>query len=236
MSVRIQSNDIFTEGLWVMDAVHMPVGCGVWPAFWTVGPDWPANGEIDILEGVNENTYNQCSMHTADGCTITADFGGSGTLVAETNCAANLTGNQGCGIRSNDPNSYGSGFNSNGGGVYAMLWDDTGVSVWFFDRSSIPADITSEAPQPQTWTEPTARWPATSCAPAQFLNDHTTIFDTTLCGDWAAGAWTTAQNGGGASCAQQTGVATCEQWVANDGASFSEAYWQVKSVRVYQTA
>lgn len=95
MAVRIQSNAQFNGGLWIMDAVHMPVGCGVWPAWWTVGDNWPNNGEIDIVEGVNQNTYNQASLHTADGCTISQDFGGSGQLVAETDCSANLTGNQG---------------------------------------------------------------------------------------------------------------------------------------------
>lgn len=31
---------------------RIPVGAGLWPAFWTLGMDgeWPANGEIDIME------------------------------------------------------------------------------------------------------------------------------------------------------------------------------------------
>lgn len=99
MSVRIQSNSAFTEGLFLLDALHMPVGCGVWPAWWTVGPNWPNGGEIDILEGVNFNTYNQVSIHTgvqngAD-CVIPSDFGGTGTLVTGTDCTSSNTVNQG---------------------------------------------------------------------------------------------------------------------------------------------
>lgn len=104
-----------------------------------------------------------------------------------------------------------------------MLWDATGVRVWFFPRSSIPKDITSEAPNPSSWPTPFAIFPASTCAPFTYNQDHTTIFDTTLCGDWAGQSWAAAPNGGGQSCAQITGVPTCEQYVANNGAGFSEA-------------
>ena len=43
----------------------------------------------------------------------------TGTVVGGTNCAADETGNQGCGVRANTDNSFGAAFNSNGGGVYA---------------------------------------------------------------------------------------------------------------------
>jgi hypothetical protein len=39
-------------------------------AFWTNGPNWPNGGEIDILEGVNDYTNNQATVHTSAGCTL----------------------------------------------------------------------------------------------------------------------------------------------------------------------
>lgn len=41
----------------------------VWPSIWTKGNNWPDNGEIDIIEGVNRMTYNQMALHTQEGCT-----------------------------------------------------------------------------------------------------------------------------------------------------------------------
>lgn len=31
---------------------------------WTLGPDWPNNGEIDIIEGVNSELVNSMALHT----------------------------------------------------------------------------------------------------------------------------------------------------------------------------
>ena len=49
-SVRLESRLTFTEGLFVIDLTHIPIGCGTWPAFWTVGlGDWPVDGEIGMF-------------------------------------------------------------------------------------------------------------------------------------------------------------------------------------------
>jgi len=61
-----------------------------------------------------------------------------------------------------------------------VQWDTSGISVFFFPRGSIPADITAEAPQPSTWGLAMARWPAINCDPFKFFYDHVAIFDTTL--------------------------------------------------------
>jgi len=238
-SIRITTNYNFTGGLLVLDAVHSPTGCATWPAFWSNGPDWPNNGEIDIMEGVNDITVNQASIHTASGCHISdseSANNATGTLVGGSDCASAESNNGGCGQQATSlTNTYGPSFNSNDGGVYAMLWDESGVAVYFFTRSAIPNDLTGMTPQPQTWGAPFARWPATGCNPFQFFQQHSAIFDTTLCGDWAGNVWDVAgAPGQEQSCAQRTGFATCAEFVQNSGSSFQQAYWEVRSVRLYQ--
>lgn len=64
------------------DAVHTPYGCSVWPAMWSVGANWPYQGEIDTFEGVNALTDNAMTLHSAPGCTTTGT-GQTGTLSCE---------------------------------------------------------------------------------------------------------------------------------------------------------
>ncbi|KAJ7655288.1 glycoside hydrolase family 16 protein [Mycena polygramma] len=240
-SIRITTQKSFTGGLVIMDAVHMPTGCATWPAFWSNGPNWPTGGEIDIVEGVNDYTDNQATIHTAPGCSLPtsdpAQLGSSASAVTGgTDCAAATSGNAGCGMREPTDVSFGTGFNGNGGGVYAMKWTSAGISVYFFPRDSVPADITAGAPQPKSWGLPFANWPASDCDPWKYFYTHVAIFDTTLCGDWAGSAWTTSGAPGQAtSCAARTGFSTCEAFVQGSGASFAEAYWEVKSVKFYNT-
>lgn len=49
-STRIQSKTAYTHGLIIADFAHIPGNsCGSWPAFWMVGPNWPNQGELDIV-------------------------------------------------------------------------------------------------------------------------------------------------------------------------------------------
>ena len=61
-----------------------------------------------------------------------------------------------------------------------MQWDDDGISVFFFPRNAIPGDITAKTPVPETWGQPMAFWPTSTCNSFQFFNSHSLIFDTTL--------------------------------------------------------
>jgi hypothetical protein len=69
-TIRLTSSDTYPVGsVWVLDAVHLPYGCSVWPAFWSedTSVTWPMGGEIDTFEGVNNQLDNQMALHTEDG-------------------------------------------------------------------------------------------------------------------------------------------------------------------------
>lgn len=228
-SIRIQDTYQFGMGtIVVMDAAHMPVGCGVWPAFWSnYGINWPVGGEIDIVEGVHNQVDNLSSLHTTGGCSASNDGSFTGT-VGNVDCTSGADGNSGCNIsNSNESNNYGDGFNSDGGGVYVMKMDDSGITMWFFPRNAIPSDITNEAPNPDSWGTPYANFPSSSCSMSDHFFSQTAIFDTTLCGDWAGATWESS------GCAASTGSGSCEDFVANNGGSFSNAYWEVNYVKYF---
>lgn len=229
-SIRITDNYTFNEGtLLIMDASHMPTGCGTWPAWWANGPNWPAGGEIDIVEGVNGQTQNQATLHTSEGCTASSDDSTPSTgQLTNANCGSSDSDNTGCGFTdTTSDNSFGGGFNSAGGGVYAMKWDSDGITVWFFTRSAIPDDITAGQPMPSNWPSPFAHWAASTCAPGQYFNNNNAIFDLTFCGDWAGSAW------GSSGCADSTGYANCADYVSAVGSGFTEAYWAINYVKYF---
>lgn len=105
-------------------------------------------GEIDIIEGVHDQTNNLYTLHTSPGCSLDASKSVcsvapellstldpskvfTGTPLS-TNCDAAANFNSGCGIEDTDANSYGAGLNDQGGGVFATLWDDDGIRICAF--------------------------------------------------------------------------------------------------------
>ena len=53
----------FTYGV-ASARMKLPAGSGFWPAFWLLGGgDWPATGEIDIMENVGEPDWTSVALH-----------------------------------------------------------------------------------------------------------------------------------------------------------------------------
>jgi hypothetical protein len=191
---------------------------------WMVGANWPNQGEIDIIEGVNDATSNQMTLHTATGCTPVAN-NQAGSTVGDADCGEG-GGYTGCGVTVDDTNSYGDGFNTAGGGVYAMEWTDAGISVWYWTSGSAP-DMTN--PIPSTWGTPAASW-GSGCDYNTNFVDLQFVFDNTFCGDWAGEVWS------GSSCASSTGQSDCVAYVAGTPEAFDEAYWIVNSIKAFTAA
>lgn len=229
-SVRMTSNKAFTHGLIIGDFGKMPTNnCGVWPAFWTFGPDWPNSGEIDIIEGVNDQSSTAVTLHTGPGCTITNDDSDPTTVLKDADCNAG-GGFTGCGQETFNPLNYGEGFNDIQGGIYAMEWTSDFIAVWFFTHDATPIDITDGRPDPGSWGLPMARFVGSpGCDLDAIFREHNIIINTTFCGDWA-GAEAVWNNNPICS-----GLApTCQEYVGNNPEEFADAHWLINSISVYQ--
>jgi len=228
-SVRLTSTDLYGLGsLIIIDTLHIPYGCSVWPAFWTLGPEttWPGSGEIDIIEAINEMQNNQVALHTTVGCFQANSTTQSGTTF-ETDCSTP----QGCDVAENKPNSYGESFVGAGGGVFALQYDASGINMWFFSRPDIPPIIqqatTSSQMDTSTWGIPTASYPNSTCSIQTFFPPQQLVLLTTLCGVWA----------GVPSIYKSTCQTPTEDCVADNvignGSNYLNAYWEVRYIRTY---
>ncbi|KAI9728012.1 MAG: hypothetical protein M1828_005417 [Chrysothrix sp. TS-e1954] len=227
-SVRLTSNKPYNGGLFILDVAHMPTGCGTWPAFWLVGPDWPNQGEVDIIEGVNAQQTNEMTLHTGPGCSIESSGGFVGDIL-NTGCDVTGGDNTGCGINSTSTESYGSGLNGIQGGVYATEWAADYIAIWFFPRGSIPSDIASGNPNPSSWGAPLSKF-AGGCSfsgSSSHFKDMNIVFDTTFCGQWAG-----QDDIFSATC---PGKGSCNSYVASNPTAFADAYWEVNSLKVYSS-
>lgn len=186
--------------------------------------NWPRNGEIDVMEAVNTAaTGNQMTLHTGQGCKMNVKQKQSGHIL-ENDCWNKTNGNAGCGVRGS-PVTYGKEFNDRGGGVYAMEYREAGIRFWFWDRMSIPNDVSSGAnPDPSTWGEALADFPNTECDIMSHFKNQSIIANIDLCGPWAGKAKYYEKQ---SQCPD-----TCEKYIAT--ADMGNAFWQFNSFKVYQ--
>ncbi|KAI8623821.1 glycoside hydrolase family 16 protein [Xylariaceae sp. FL1651] len=223
-SVRVESKTQYDDGLFIFDVKHTPFGCGTWPALWLVDQsNWPENGEIDVMEAVNQATDgNQMTLHTTKGCTmggIKREMTGSSLMG---NCFNGTNDNAGCGVHGSS-NSYGAAYNDANGGIMAMEWRDEGIRMWQFGRNAIPADITAKNPDPSSWGQAAADFPNTDCNIASHFRNQSIIVNIDLCGQYAGGVY--AQSG----C-----PSNCTDYVANNPDAFTKAFWEFGAFEIYK--
>ncbi|GAA5858209.1 hypothetical protein JCM1840_001088 [Sporobolomyces johnsonii] len=235
-SVRLSTNDVYNAGsLIIADFKHVPVGCGTWPAFWAYNNPWPQMGEIDIYEGVNSRTFNQYTLHTASGCVRNTTIPMTGnTEWASADCYA-YSGSSGCTVFDYDPTSYGAGFNAAGGGVFALQFAETGISIWHWQRSNIPSDVKNGAPRPRTWGTPVAAWDGSTCDTRTFFQDlmltfASRCFDITTCGDWAGIDSVFEASDLSGACYPKYANCTAANM---DPAAFAQAYFEVNYIKAF---
>ena len=210
-------------------SVPKPLGILIYVRWLADPSEWPTNGEIDVMEAVNTaTTGNQMTLHTRDGCKMNVKRKEQGKSLT-TNCFNGTDDNAGCGVQGSPP-TFGEEFNNNGGGIYALEYRDAGIRMWFFDRKSIPSDLsqngTASSPDVSAWGEALADFPSTDCDISSHFKNQSIIANIDICGPWAGQPKYYTQQ---ANCPGQ-----CTDYIAN--ADMSNAFWQFNSFRVYQAA
>lgn len=186
---------------------------------------WPNSGEIDIMESVNNaTTGNQMTLHSTDGCSMSAKRKETGTVLTN-DCYNGTNSNAGCGVIGSNA-TFGPSFNAAGGGIMAMELRAEGIRMWQFGRSNIPDDITTESPDPSTWGTALADFPNTDCDIGSHFKNQSIVVDIDLCGTWAGQA-----DIYGESC-----PGTCTDYVAQNPTAFSTAYWEFGNFTMYQAS
>ncbi len=231
-AVRISSQKRYNGGLFVIDADHIPEGMTVWPAFWLTGPNWPCNGEIDIIENVNSfdmaSSVNSSTLHTKKSCIQNGvpcikNNGMCGS--SKTNAPCIPCGDKGstdcpylgCGVDIQNAGGY--AFNRAGGGVYACEWVMDGpIRIWYFPRNIVDRYIPQNATTVNTsiWPKPYVEFKP---CPGSFQNNNI-IINTTLCGDWAGAVY-------------PGGISACNSFVTNPNNKYELAYWLINYVKVF---
>ncbi|KAL4073388.1 glycoside hydrolase family 16 protein, partial [Scleroderma citrinum] len=233
-AIRITTQTAYELGsLWLIDANHIPYGCSVWPAFWSFGPKWPDDGEIDIIEAINLMPANQMAIHTTPGCTQNGSSTQLGTFGGITDCSTA----SGCTVMETSPSSYLSSFAAAGGGVWATQFEADGINIWFWSRPDVPKSITqSTSTSPLDVTDfgtPHAAFPSTTCNISQYFSPQNIVIDTTLCGVWAGLSFAYTPNCGNTG---PTGLCYNDSVVGPGSPRFDNAYWDISYVRTYTSA
>jgi len=227
-SVRLTSYKQYNTHVSIYNIKHMPQGCGTWPAIWENGGNWPAGGEIDILEGVNDQGQNFVTLHTTPGCAMPATRAMAGSHTG-LDCNSAVDYNAGCGAKCPDGPTYGPAFNANGGGWYAMERTNDFITVWFWGRNSVsvPGQVANGADWIDTedWGTPVAHFPNTNCDIASHFGPASIIINIALCGDWAGSSGAFAAAG----C-----PGNCVDFVNYNPGAFSGAFFEFPWIKVYE--
>jgi len=248
-SVRMEASETFNHSLIVADIYHMPGGCGVWPAFWLLGTGlpWPQAGEIDVLEGINDQALNRMSLHTDKqlvldnnthaGLTVSrpgCDLRQQGQTLSS-DCNVGTSGGTGCSIMGVNATSqgFGSRFNAVHGGYLVTEFTNEWIKIWQMDRSTGDVVFSNNVQtnlgigRMRSWGPPTALFSRNGTNLSSYFMNLQMIFNTAFCGPWIDGTWS--------SSACTSLAPTCQEYVASNPSAFVDAYWLIKGVYVYQT-
>jgi len=198
MTSRMETKPSWKYFLTLIKFSHVPYGCGVWPALFTLAPNapWPNGGELDILEYVNMDV-SKSSFHTGGECKLhPSAVNQYGPMPdrndADYDCVTEYPDKLGCA-----PNKWmKSGTDwAHSPGVLATQWTESFIKIFYIPEHEIPEDVEAGSPSPdETWDK---RWlfsyypfSGTNC----IIEEQKLMIQINFCGDWAGKVWGSDSN------------------------------------------
>lgn len=106
-----------------------------------------------------------------------------------------------------------------------MQWTDNWISIWFWRRNNIPANVQNNTPDPATWGRPMAMFAGSGCSVDNHFANMKIVVNTDFCGPW-----------GGSTFASQGCGSSCISYVAGNPKAFANTFWHINSIKVFQPA
>lgn len=205
-SINIRSKKGWRHFLMLVRFSHLPVGCGLWPALWTLGlgREWPLGGELDILEWTHDFPQ-QVSFHVGSGnkCDLDSELVNAYGPMKDLNkmnnsCVTDYSkGRLGCAPNKMPPMSPEQ--LSSMGGMLAIESTASHVKVFHIPAAELPDDIDGPAPNPEEWDKwvisyypfalSEAKHPGTCPQPEKILSEQHLILNINMCGEWGSPMW-----------------------------------------------
>lgn len=148
--------------------------------------------------------------------------------------------------------SYGPDFNSAKGGVFGTWLQPSALRIYWWSRDKVPSDVLSENLDPSTWGTPASQFlSGGGCDVGNYFKKQTIvsnsawrnqagltsnqetllimvqIINTAFCGE------NIKQELWDDSCKASTGAPTCDDYVTRNPTAFSESYWLLNSIKLY---
>jgi len=204
-TVKVGTKKAWKYFLAMLKFSHVPFGCGVWPAFFTLGQGrWPMAGEMDILEYVHDfgsmtsfHSGKQCKLNRTEVNKFTPmpDANVGGNLGEEYNCYTEYCGT--CHSLGCAPNVLPLRTGQQWAerpGIVAMERTADFAKIFFIPEAEIPQDVADDAPRPEEWSQwLIAHYPFGASAgcpdPEDVMAAQYFILSIAFCGDWASKVW-----------------------------------------------
>lgn len=206
-TVKVATKKSWKHFLAVMRFSHVPHGCGVWPAIFTLGANtrWPVGGEMDILEYVNDGG-SVSSFHTSKDCKLDPAKINKFGPMQDMNLASNGGDLYDCKTRyCENCTSLGCAPNklpllsapqmANTPGFIAMERTASFAKIFFIPENEFPSDLADDKPTPDHWDKwvisyyPFGDSEETCAQPDEIMAPQMFIIQIAFCGDWASKVW-----------------------------------------------